>query len=477
MQSSSEGRSIDLHSAWTRRRVLQGILISAAAPLGASLLTACGSGTPGQPAGGGNSGGRKVINFWSQQFEDWQSAWEKKHVAAFNASQSKYKVELSIVPADAWAQKLKAAQAAGNGPDVYTISYGNIGSAVSTGSLVPLNGLIKSQYLDDIDPSIAKFVSAKATPSSSLKQYAYPWLVEPSTVMFYRKDLFQAAGLDPNKPPTRWDQLPDIAAKLKKGNVYGLGTASVAADLSWSSWGLQQNAAEHYPVKTDWSSADPTIPPYVKLAEFYASLYNSGGMPKQALSAYADGTPLGQGKLAMQITGSWFIGLLRQQFPKLESKIAAAPMVSIDGDQTRPTATLGGWTLAIDAKSKTQDGAADFITYLLASGQSVMMDYFKASGWSKYAARTSIVKAIDADSSAQADPFRKIITDKIVKYGVPEATHPIDLSTDIATAIEKSMKGTSADQALATAKQQMNQFISSNKLAGTNTQASVQSGS
>ncbi|WP_168203867.1 ABC transporter substrate-binding protein [Humibacter ginsenosidimutans] len=457
--------------------MLQGILLTAAVPLGTSLLTGCGSGTPGQPAGDGSSNGRKVINFWSQQFEDWQSAWEKKHVAAFNASQKKFQVNLQIVPADAWAQKLKAAQAAGNGPDVYTISYGNIGSAVSTGALAPLNDLIKGQYLDDIDPSIAKFVSAKSSPSASLKQYAYPWLVEPSTVMFYRKDLFQAAGLDPDKPPTRWDQLPDIAAKLKKGNVYGLGTASVAADLSWSSWGLQQNAAGHYPVKTDWSSADPTIAPYQELANFYKSLYTSGGMPKQALSAYADGTPLGQGKLAMQITGSWFIGLLRQQFPKMEDKIAAAPMVSIDGDQTRPTATLGGWTLAIDAKSKVQEGAADFITYMLASGDDVMMDYFKASGWSKYATRTSIVKAIDADSSAQADPFRKLITDKIVKYGVPEATYPIDLSTDMATAIEKTMKGTSADQALATAKQQMNQYINNNKLVGTNTQSSVQSGS
>lgn len=457
--------------------MLQGMLVTAAVPLGTSLLAGCGSGTPGQPAGGGGGGNGKTINFWSQQFESWQSAWEKKHVDAFNASQKKYHVNLVIVPADAWAQKLKAAQAAGNGPDVYTISYGNIGSAVATGAIAPLNGLIKSEYLDDIDPSIAKFVSAKADSSASVKQYAYPWLVEPSTVLFYRKDLFQKAGLDPNKPPTRWDELPAIAKKLKQGNVYGLGTASVAADLSWSSWGLQQNAARHYPVKTDWSSADPTIDPYVQLADFYKSLYTSGGMPKQALSAYADGTPLGQGKLAMQVTGSWFIGLLRQQFPKLESKIAAAPMVSIDGDQTRPTATLGGWTLAIDSKSKVQDGAAEFMTYLLAKGENVMMDYFKAAGWSKYAARTSIVKAIEANPAAQADPFRKLITDKIVKYGVPEATYPIDLSTDFATAIEKTMKGTSAQQALSTAKQQMNQYISSNKLAGTNTQASVQQGS
>lgn len=460
----------------SRRRLLQGMLATAAVPAAASVLGACGSGTPGQPAPGNRGGGAggTTINFWSQQFEDWQSAWEKKHVAAYNASQKKFQVKLSIVPADAWAQKLKAAQAAGNGPDVYTISYGNIGSAVSTGSLTALNGLIKDQYLADIDPSIAKFVSAKAEPSASLKQYAYPWLVEPSTVMFYRKDLFQAAGLDPQSPPTRWDQLPDIARRLKQGKVYGLGTASVAADLLWSSWGLQQNAAGHYPVTTDWSSADPTIPPYVQLANFYKALYNSGGMPKQALSAYADGTPLGQGKLAMQITGSWFIGLMRQQFPKLEDKIAAAPMVSIDGDQTRPTATLGGWTLAIDAKSKIQEGAADFITYLLADGEDVMMDYFKASGWSKYATRTSIVKAVDANSAAQADPFRKIITDKIVKYGVPEATYPGDLSTDFATAIEKSMKGTDPNQALATAKDQMNKYITTNKIAGTNTQASVQ---
>jgi multiple sugar transport system substrate-binding protein len=455
--------------------VLQGIAAAATVPLTTAGLSACGSGTPGQAAKHGNSSGKTTINFWSQQFEDWQSKWEKKWVTAFNDSQKKFEVKLSIVPGDAWDQKLKAAQAAGNGPDVYTISYGNIGSGVSTGALAALNGLVKNEYLDDIDPTIAKFVSAKADSSSSLKQYAYPWLVEPSTVLFYRKDLFQAAGLDPDKPPTTWDELPGIAAKLKKGNVYGLQTAEVAADLGWSTWGLQQNAAGHYPVKTDWSSADPTIAPYAKLVDFYKALYASGGMPKQGLSGYTDGTPLGQGKLAMQVTGSWFIGLMRQQFPKMEDKIAAAPMVSIDGDQTRPTATLGGWTLCIDAKSKVQDGAGDFITYLLASGKDVMMDYFKTSGWSKYATRTSIEKAISADSAANDDPFRKIISDKIVKYGVPEATYPYDLSTDFATAMEKTMKGKgSTQQNLATAKQQMNKYIATNKIAGTNTQASVQ---
>ena len=111
----------------------------AAATLAVGLIVgACGSNTtPSAAASGGAapsdvpaaSGdqpavtpaeGKVTVNFWQQQFEDYQQAWFKQHVQEFNASQKKIKVNYLVVPADAWQQKLKAAQAAGNQPDVST---------------------------------------------------------------------------------------------------------------------------------------------------------------------------------------------------------------------------------------------------------------------------------------------------------------------------------------------------------------------
>lgn len=430
-------------------------------------LAACGSGTPGVSAGedDGGDGGRITIDFWSQQFEDYQTTWEKKWVEEFNSSQDEVTVKLTVVPGDAWAQKMKAAQAANRTPDVYTINYGSIGPAVADGQILELNSLMPPEAFDDLSENVKEFVSVDD------KQYAYPWNVEPSTVLYYRTDLYEAAGLDPEQPPTTWDELIANSRALTKDKVFGISTASTAADLSWSSWGLQYNAAGGLPMKEDWSAADATNPDYEKLLDLYATLYQDGSMPKQALAPYADGAPLGQGKVAQQVTGSWVIGLLRQEYPDMLDKIAVAPMPSYDGDQSKPTTTLGGWTLAVDAKSENPKESAEFINYLLADGTDVMIDYFKAAGFSKFSPRESVTAAIEDDPEGSDDPYRAIIADQIVANGQPEATYPFDLSNYFATAIEKAMKGTDPQQALAEAQKQMDDYIAKNQLAGTNPQS------
>ena len=98
-------------------------------------------------------------------------------------------------------------------------------------------------------------------------------------------------------------------------------------------------------------------------------------MPKQALAGYADIKPFGEGKIAIQICGSWAIGQLRNTYKDMVGKVGIAPMASMDGDLTKPTATLGGWSLAVDGKSKHPQESADFISYLLAGDPSIMIDF------------------------------------------------------------------------------------------------------
>lgn len=317
---------------------------------------------------------------------------------------------------------------------------------------------------DDLADNVKGFVTVGD------RQYAYPWNVEPSTVLFYRKDLYEAAGLDPNKPPKTWEELREYSKKLTKDKVFGISTAQVAGDLLWSSWGLQYNVAGHLPMSDDWSEALATEPEYADLVDLYKNLYADGSMPKQALAPYPDGAPLGQGKVAQQVTGSWVIGQLRKDFPRMLDKIAVAPMPSADGDPTKPTATLGGWTLAVDAKSEHPKEAATFINWLLADDPKVMLDFFNEAGFSKYSPRNSVNELIDADPKGSSDPYRKIISEQIVAHAEAEAIYPGDLSMYFATAIEKAMKGADTEKALAEAQKKMDDYIRKNKLAGTNPQ-------
>ncbi|WP_295696830.1 extracellular solute-binding protein [Lapillicoccus sp.] len=432
----------------------------------AAAIVAASLGTAGCSSSGGaatNANGTVIVTFWQQKFEDYQQKWFKENVDKFNASQTKVKVNYLVVPADTWAQKLKAAQAAGTQPDVATTNYGGIGSGVASGQFAALDGLMPPAAFTDVKDNVKSFVTIKD------KHYAYPMLVEPSTVLYYRTDLAKAAGLDPTNPPKTWDDLVTWATKLTAGKVKGMTIASVAADLGWSSWGLQYNACGRLPLSTDWSKAQATDPCYTKLFTLYQTLFQKGLMPTTPKVGYADASPYGQGEVAMMADGSWAIGQLKTSFPAMIAKTAVAPFPSIDGDPSRTTATLGGWSLTVDSKSKAKQQAADFISYLLAGDPATMAGFFKLSGFSKFTVRTSVDQALSTDKDATSDPFMKIVADKIVPNGKAEPSYPFDVSLAFGTAIESAMKG-KAD--VATAQQSANtaidRVIQQQHLAGTN---------
>jgi multiple sugar transport system substrate-binding protein len=439
-----------------------GWIAVAAATLTALCVTGASVGSAGKTGASAKAAGKITVTFWQQKFEDYQQQWFQSYVKKFNKSQNKIEVKYYVVPGDTWTEKLKAAQAAGTQPDIVTTNYGAIASGVADGAFAPLDGLMPAADFADIKKNVKNFVTIKG------KHYAYPMLVEPSTVLYYRKDLAKKAGLDPSKPPTTWAQLQTWAKKLTTGNVKGMTIASVAGDLGWSSWGLQYNACGHLPVTPDWSHAKATDTCYSKLLNFYKSLYQGGYMPAQPKVGYADATPYGNGEVAMMACGSWAIGQLKQYFPKMIGKTAVARFPSWDGKATRPTATLGGWTLTVDSKSRNKQAAAAFVHYLLGGDPKIMASFFKLSGYSKYTVRSSVDKVLSNDPKASADPFMKIISAQIVPFGRHEPGYPWDISFAMGTAIESAMKGKADVQSsLKTADDAINRVIQTQGLAGT----------
>lgn len=439
----------------TRTRRLA-LAVVAAAATGAMLAgCAAGGGTPTT-----EDGKTKVI-FWQQKFEDYQQAWFKENIEAFNASQDEIEVEYVVVPADTWDQKLKAAQAAGKAPDVKTTNYGNIKPMQANGQLADLTSLMDADTFADIKDNVKDFV----TVGDGV--YGYPLLVEPSTVLFYRTDLFEAAGID--APPTSFDELIEDARKLTTGEVKGMNIAQTAPDLGWSSWGLQYNTAGDLPLRGDWSEASATDPAYEALAELYQTLYMDKLMPQEATYAYADCSFFGEGSVAMSACGSWALGQIagNPDWKNVQDNMAVAAFPSVDGDQTKPTSTLGGWTLTVDAKSKVAEAAAEFIDYLVAGDPQIMVDFFAASGFSKYAARTSVDEALAADPEASSNPYMAIISEDIVAHAKAEPAYPWDVSIAFSTAIEKSMRGGDIAAAFEEAQAAIDDIIEKQKLAGT----------
>lgn len=104
--------------------------------------------------------------------------------------------------------KILASIEAGNAPDLVMLGYVRA-DWLQQGAVMPLDSYMKASHFD-----ISKF-TATAWNQGYLNGHYYAMTSEQDAlVLLYNKDLFKAAGLDPNKPPQTLSQLLDYAKKL-----------------------------------------------------------------------------------------------------------------------------------------------------------------------------------------------------------------------------------------------------------------------
>ncbi|MEK3914410.1 ABC transporter substrate-binding protein [Paenibacillus sp. FSL H7-0331] len=117
------------------------------------------------------------------------------------------------------AVKTQAGVQSKNPPDVAVLQSTELFSLLDMNAIVPLDDFIAKEggdkYLSDFYPA---FMSNSQTGG---KTYSIPFQ-RSTIVLYYNKDLFKAAGLDPEKAPQTWDEMKDYASKLTKNGVWGL---------------------------------------------------------------------------------------------------------------------------------------------------------------------------------------------------------------------------------------------------------------
>lgn len=426
---------------FSRRGVL-GLGLGAAAT---GLLSACGSGTPGQSSENKASGGATTIEFWHRTFTPPENTWYKNIVQKFNKAQNKVFVHDTEVPADAWDQKMKAAQAAGNAPDIYTHS-GFIQDAVRNGQLHSLNGLVPDDKLSEI------IDAAKPVSELNGTYYAYPLLLEAQAVLFWNQDMFKAAGLDPQTGPKTWDELLAMCAKIKptlKSGQYCISPAEDAATFAWSTVGQQYNFAGHTALTDDWTKPNVSDSGYQNLMMSYKKLWDNDYLPKQALASYLTAEDYGQQKVAFKVSGSWMMSDVGSDYKDLLYKTGVGAFPSASASIDRTSTTLGNFKWVIDAKTKNAQAAADFLTWAIAGDVNNVVDFFENTQYTKVPARKDVQDAVAATDGAAKAPWSKIVTNEIAPKAIPEPTYPWDISMAVGTAMESVMKGAKTFQAAA----------------------------
>ncbi len=162
-------------------------------------------------------------------------------IARFNASQSS--AEVVGVFKGGYADALTAAIAAwraGQAPHIVQVFDVGTGSMVAAGPAVkPLWQLIQETGAP-IKPEnyIASVRGYYSLPDGRMASMPFN---SSTAVMWYNKDAFEKAGLDPEKPPATWPDLVQAADVLKAKNA-----AEYAVTTSWPTWiHFEQFAAIH----------------------------------------------------------------------------------------------------------------------------------------------------------------------------------------------------------------------------------------
>ncbi len=179
-----------------------GALLSAVAMLAA----ACGGGG-GDDAGGDAAGEAPTgtITVWAR---DSQQVFMSKLVDLYNKSHE-VQAKVTVIPAESFVQKLGTAASSDSGPDVASIDLVYAPYFASAGALEDISELADAlPYKDALSPSHRRLSTWEDTT------YALPFTAEASA-MYYNKELFEKAGLDPDKPPANYAELREAAKKIR----------------------------------------------------------------------------------------------------------------------------------------------------------------------------------------------------------------------------------------------------------------------
>ena len=156
--------------------------------------------------------------------------WVNDLANEFNASQKDYKVVPSFK--GSYDQSMTAAIAAfraGNAPNILQVfEVGTATMMASKGAIVPVAQMMKDAGFKFDPGAYVPAVSGYYTaPNGQMLSLPFN---SSTTIFYWNKDAFKAAGLDPEKAPTTWPEVALAAAKLKAtGHKCPYTT-------SWQSW-------------------------------------------------------------------------------------------------------------------------------------------------------------------------------------------------------------------------------------------------
>lgn len=278
-------------------------------------------------------------------------------VAAFEKENPNITVDVTTLPYGDYFTALQTDLVAGTQADVFDIEYANYRSYVESGVAAPIPGINASKYRESL-------LQAYQTDGV---QYAIPTSFS-TVVLFYNKDLFDAAGVD--YPTADWTWTDEQAA------------AEAITDKSKDVWGDYQPFTYNEYFKAvaqaggsflseDGKSVNFNTPQGVEAAKWLVNKVGNTMPAAGDASTDSDSDLFATGHLAMWHTGIWMFSSM-QDVP-FDWDIVVEPGL------TQQASHLFSNAVMVSANSEHPEAAAKWADYLATSKTTI--DARLASSW------------------------------------------------------------------------------------------------
>lgn len=321
------------------------------------LLTACGGGKQ-------ETSQVDTLRVWIQWGDNPQQ---------IQALFDKYTAETGIkveVTAPLETDKILPALTGSEPPDVLVLSGGD---------------LVKSYYkeglVDDLYSAVATggidlndFFDAPLNQCrSGDKILCLPWGTD-MYALFWNKDLFEAAGLDPETPPATMEELAEFADKLTKVAPDGsLEQIGFLPDMGWDHSDLYINMYGGFWYNEDGTQMTVNSQPVLDALTWQQQFYTKYGVDNVMAfsSGWADtymsaDYPFYTGKLAMYVDGEWMTGPNFINAFKPEASYGVAPFPPpADHPDRANTAVVQGTVAVIPSGAPNKEASAKLLAWMM----------------------------------------------------------------------------------------------------------------
>lgn len=327
----------------------------------------------------------------------------KRLIADFNGKNPGITVEYDDAAiGEAMETKLNSMFSAGLGPDIIGHGIMSVAARVEAKNYQPL-----TSYFNNWEGKDDTMASVLANGTYKGEVYGLAYSTTPF-LFAYRKDLFTAAGLDPESPPKTWAELKDYAEKLTikdgSGQITQSGFAfpKTAGNFVEFDTLVFGNGGLFYD-----ESGKPTLntPDKVETLEYLASFVNDVGIPFNSNET----NPFIAGTAAMTLINN--VALT----PMLKNADYAGKIgIALPPSNKQPATFAGCNMLFIGGDCKNPDQAFQFIAFALTKEEVLT----RAKDLNIPVTRQSQVEAFIA-----LDPMNAVRADCVAKgIGMPRTT-------------------------------------------------------